>query len=171
MRFLGIDPGLATIGIGMIESSTGSDIRVHEWLTITTPAGMALQDRLCEIDRDLTAIVQEFQPDHAVVEKLFFATNEKTALDVAHARGVILNVLGKLAIPCMEPTPLQMKLGITGDGSADKLQVQTMLMHMLKLREIPRPDDAADALALACYGAMHAESALVQKGVVRRHGG
>jgi crossover junction endodeoxyribonuclease RuvC len=154
MRILGIDPGLATVGIGIIDSDSPSDLRVVEWLTITTPAGLPLSDRLCEIAKDLDTLLDDCRPDLAVVEKLFFATNERTAIDVAQARGVILLSVAKRGIRLLEPTPLQMKLGITGDGSADKIQVQTMLKHMLKLQEIPKPDDAADALALAAYGAM-----------------
>ena len=154
MRILGIDPGLATIGIGLIESDTGSDLRHPDWLTITTPAGLSLPDRLLEIQRDLADFLTEAKPELAVIEKLFFATNARTAIDVAQARGVIVATVAAQGIPIIEATPLQMKLGITGDGQADKLQVQTMLKTLLNLSEIPRPDDAADALALAIYGAL-----------------
>ncbi len=158
MKIVGIDPGLATIGIGVIEASSPSDLTCIEWLTITTPAGMPLADRLLEIAKDLEALLKDVQPDLAVVEKLFFATNEKTAIDVAQARGVIVCTVAKAAIPILEPTPLQMKLAVTGDGQADKLQVQTMLLHLLKLKEIPKPDDAADGLGLAIYGALETSS-------------
>lgn len=154
MRILGIDPGLATIGIGLIEAWSSADFSVVEWLTIETKAGVSLPDRLQEIRTDLAAYLEETKPDLAVIEKLFFATNERTAIDVAQARGVITVTVGGCGIPIIEATPLQMKLGVTGDGKADKLQVQTMLMHLLHLQEIPRPDDAADALALAVYGAL-----------------
>ncbi|HVW66806.1 MAG TPA: crossover junction endodeoxyribonuclease RuvC [Candidatus Peribacteraceae bacterium] len=154
MRILGIDPGLATVGIGLIESRSSTDFSVVEWLTIETKAGLPLPDRLKEIREDLAAYLQENKPDLAVIEKLFFATNERTAIDVAQARGVIVVTVAEHNIPIIEATPLQMKLGVTGDGKADKLQVQTMLLHLLKLQEIPRPDDAADALALAIYGAL-----------------
>ena len=90
-----------------------------------------------------------------LVERLFFAINKKTALDVAQARGVILFSVSEVGIPILEPTPLQLKSGITGDGTADKRQVQDMLVRMLNLPETPKPDDAADALALAVYGALH----------------
>lgn len=158
MKIVGIDPGLATIGIGVIEASSPSDLTCIEWLTIATPAGMPLADRLLEIAKDLEALLKDVQPDLAVVEKLFFATNEKTAIDVAQARGVIVCTVAKAAIPILEPTPLQMKLAVTGDGQADKLQVQTMLLHLLKLKEIPKPDDAADGLGLAIYGALETSS-------------
>lgn len=154
MRILGIDPGLATVGLGLIEADGPQSIRVEEWLTIRTPAGLPLPDRLLEIRKDLEAYIEETKPELAVIERLFFATNERTAIDVAQARGVLLLCLAAQGIPILEPTPLQMKSAITGDGKADKSQIQTMLRHMLHLQEIPRPDDAADALALAVYGAL-----------------
>ena len=154
MRILGIDPGLATVGIGLIESSGANDLHCLEWLTIETPAGMPLPNRLTEIAQDLTQLISDTKPDLAVIEQLFFATNARTAIDVAQARGVIVCTVAQAGIPMVEPTPLQMKLAITGDGQADKLQVQTMLLHLLHLKEIPKPDDAADALALAIYGSL-----------------
>lgn len=157
MKILGIDPGLATIGIGIIEATSPSDLACIEWLTITTPAGLPLPERLLEIAKDLGELLKDIQPDLAVIEKLFFATNEKTAIDVAQARGVIVCTVAEAGIRIVEPTPLQMKLAVTGDGQADKLQVQTMLLHLLKLKEIPKPDDAADALGLAIYGALNRE--------------
>ena len=157
MLILGIDPGLATIGLGLIEVRSNVDMDAIDWLTINTKPGV-LSERLLEISRDLTEFLQNKKPELAVIERLFFATNEKTALDVAHARGVILSTVAQFGIPVIEPTPLQMKLAITGDGQADKLQVQTMLKHLLKLEDIPTPDDAADALALAVYGALQQQS-------------
>lgn len=154
MRILGIDPGLATIGLGTIDSSGAGDLQSPDWLIISTKAGLPMADRLCEIQKDLGQFLQETKPDLCVIEKLFFATNARTALDVAHARGVIVLTVAQHGIPMIEATPLQLKSGITGDGKADKLQVQTMLKHMLQLHEIPKPDDAADALALAVYGAL-----------------
>ncbi len=155
MRIVGIDPGLATVGLGVIDATNGLDIQVIEWLTIETEAGLSLADRLVEIHRDLSAFLDEMQPELVVIEKLFFQTNVKTAIDVAQARGVILHAAAVRGIPLLEITPLQLKSGITGDGSADKTQVQSMLVQMLHLTEIPKPDDAADALALAVYGALH----------------
>lgn len=158
MRVLGIDPGLATVGIGCIDCGDSRDLQNPRWLTIETAAGLPLAERLMEIRKDLDGLLTEWRPDLIVIEKLFFATNAKTALDVAQARGVLLLTAAMHGIEIVEATPLQLKLGITGDGKADKLQVQTMLKHMLNLQEIPRPDDAADALALAIYGALQAHS-------------
>jgi crossover junction endodeoxyribonuclease RuvC len=154
MRVLGIDPGLATVGLGVVDAPTRDTPRAIEWLTIETKAGTPLQERLLEIERDLTEYLEHMKPALVVIEKLFFAKNETTALDVAHARGVMLSCVARRSIPLLCPSPSEMKLGITGDGSADKLQVQTMLQHVLHLTEIPRPDDAADALALALFGVL-----------------
>lgn len=155
MRILGIDPGLATVGIGLIEAESGQRFRALDWLTITTPPGLTLAERLNEIHKDLTDFITESQPEIAVVEKLYFSTNKKTALDVAQARGVILQTVQQHAIPIIEPTPPELKSCITGDGNADKRQIQDMLLHLLNLTEIPKPDDAADALALAVFGAVN----------------
>lgn len=154
MRVLGIDPGLATVGLGLIDAPTRDTPTVVEWLVIETKAGVPLQERLLEIERDLTEYLEQAEPDLVVVEKLFFAKNETTAIDVAHARGVLLACVARRGIPLSCPSPSEMKLGVTGDGSADKLQVQTMLKLTLKLADIPRPDDAADALALALFGVL-----------------
>ncbi len=154
MRVLGIDPGLATVGLGLIDAPTRDTPTAVEWLTIETKAGVALQDRLLEIEKDLVEYLDHAKPDMVVVEKLFFAKNETTALDVAHARGILLACIARRGIPLLCPSPSEMKLGITGDGSADKLQVQTMVKMSLRLAEIPRPDDAADALALALFGVL-----------------
>ena len=154
MRIIGIDPGLATIGIGLIEAESIHQIICIEWLTIVTQAGTPTPQRLMELRRDLSEFLAEAKPQLAVVERLFFETNVRTAMDVAQARGVILLTLGEQGISILEPTPLQLKSAITGDGRADKRQVQEMLLRMLHLKEIPKPDDAADALALAVYGAL-----------------
>lgn len=154
MRVLGIDPGLATVGLGLVDAPTPQDIRVIEWLTIETRAGTPAPERLDELHRDLAEFLESANPDLAVVERLFFETNVKTAMDVAQARGVILQTLAERSIAVIEPTPLQLKSAITGDGKADKRQMQDMLKMMLKLNAIPKPDDAADALALAVYGAV-----------------
>ena len=153
-RILGIDPGLATTGLGLIEADERRQLTVLEWLTISTAAGLPLSDRLEEIRKDLLTYLQEHRPDLAVVERLFFSTNVKTAFDVAQVRGVILLTLAEQGIACLEPNPLTLKSCITGDGRADKRQMQDMLCLILDLKEIPKPDDAADALALAVFGAM-----------------
>ena len=153
MRILGIDPGLATVGIGLVERSARKQVTVLDWLAITTPAGLCLPERLAELSRDLEAFLKAEKPDLVVIEKLYFATNKQTAMDVAQARGAIVLTVAKQGIAIVEPTPLQMKLCVTSDGHADKRQVQDMVMRTLKLTERPTPDDAADALALALYGA------------------
>ena len=155
MRILGIDPGLATVGLGLIEAESGRYFRALDWLTITTAPGLTLAERLGEIQKDLAAFLLESQPEIAVVEKLFFSSNKRTALDVAQARGVILQTVQLHAIPIIEPTPPELKSCITGDGNADKRQMQDMLLCLLNLTEIPKPDDAADALALAVFGAVN----------------
>lgn len=154
MILLGIDPGLATIGLGLLEAESPQKMRALDWLTIQTPAGLPLSARLCEIQTDLQTYLTETKPDLVVIEKLFFAVNEKTAIDVAQARGVIVQTVAAQGIEILEATPLQMKSALTGDGQADKRQVQDMLVHTLQLPELPQPDDAADALGLAVYGAV-----------------
>ncbi len=154
MRIIGIDPGLATVGIGLVEAKTPQDLRAIDWCAITTPAGLALPERLLEIVTDLKAIVTDYQPELAVVERLFFAVNAGSALEVAQARGAILAVLAEAGVPVLEPSPLELKLAITGDGQAEKAQMQAMVQLTLKLAEIPTPADAADALALAIFGAV-----------------
>lgn len=153
MKIIGIDPGLATIGIGLIEAMSKNDIEVLDWFTIETQAGEETPNRLTEIAKDLENLLEEHKPELAVVEKIFFAKNEKSAIDVAQARGVILQVLASRSITIIEPTPIQIKSVITGDGRADKKQIQDMLVLTLNLQEAPKPDDAADAIAMALYGA------------------
>jgi crossover junction endodeoxyribonuclease RuvC len=153
VRILGIDPGVATTGLGLVEVR-GTHLSALDWLTISTERGYPLADRLGEINHDLRAYIREHQPDLAVVEKLFFSANERTALDVAHVRGTILLVLAEEGIPFLEPNPLTLKSCITGDGRADKRQMQDMLCRILDLKDPPHPDDAADALALAVFGAL-----------------
>lgn len=154
MRILGIDPGLAIIGLGVIDTEHASDLRVAEWLTIETAAGQPLADRLVEIRKDVDAFLDDTKPDLVVIERLFFGANVTNGIDVAHARGIIVCAVAERGIRMIETSPRELKSGITGDGSADKTQMQSMLLQMLKLTEIPRPDDAADALALAVFGAL-----------------
>lgn len=160
MKILGIDPGLAIVGIGTVDVSDTRTINNPDWMTIETNPG-PLPMRLREIHDDLSTCILETRPGLAVVERLYFAANERTAMDVAHARGIILLTLEEHDIPILEPTPLQLKSGITGDGKADKTQMQQMLVQMLSLNDIPKPDDAADALALAVYGALQSNSVFI----------
>lgn len=152
MRILGIDPGLTTAGLGLIDVDSKKNLTALDWLTIEIPIALPLEDRLLELANDLEEYLKEAKPDLAVIEQLFFATNKKSAIEIAHARGVILTILRRHCIDIIHATPLQLKSAITGDGRADKKQVQTMVKRILKLKEIPTPADAADALALAIYG-------------------
>ncbi len=158
MRILGIDPGLATIGIGVIErGSSKEDLRLLDFCVIETAKGLPRASRLQELAEDLRGILREHTPDIAVVEKLYFQTNVTTAMDVAEARGAILLTLAEAGVEILEPTPLQLKLAVTGDGKADKKQMRDMLHHILKVPEgsfAGISDDASDAVALAVYGAL-----------------
>ncbi|MAE68652.1 crossover junction endodeoxyribonuclease RuvC [bacterium] len=159
MRIIGIDPGLATVGIGLIEANCAHDLRVVDYLTIETASKTVFAQRLKEIGKDLDDILTDFQPELAIIEKLYFSVNEKTALDVAQARGVILSCVAGKDLEIIEPTPPELKSCITGDGSADKKQMQQMVKMIFNLKEIPQPDDAADALALAAFGAFQGKRA------------
>lgn len=153
MRILGIDPGLAVVGLGLVQCNTATQVTAEDWLCVTTAANTPTAERLLELSRDIETYVTQSRPDLIVVERLFFATNKQTAIEVAQARGAILATVAKHGVPILEPTPLQLKQCITGDGRADKRQVQDMVVRTLRLRERPTPDDAADGLALALYGA------------------
>lgn len=152
MRFLGVDPGLSTAGLGLIETDSKGLTKALDWLTITTSPALPLADRLLELATDLEGFLMETKPDIAIVEELFFAVNKISAMDVSQARGVILVTLRKAGIEVRSATPLQLKTAITGDGQADKKQMQAMVKRILDLSETPEPADAADALALALYG-------------------
>ena len=152
MRVLGIDPGVATIGFGVVDCDRGH-MRPVRWGVITTPAGLPLSNRLYQISQDMAQLIEAFHPDECGMEELFFTKNITTGIAVAHARGVILYTAERLHLPVYEYTPMQIKQAVVGYGLADKHQVMDMTRRLLKLRSIPRPDDAADALALAiCHG-------------------
>ncbi len=153
MRILGVDPGLSTAGLGLIQTDGKGGLQALDWLTIKTSPTLALPDRLLELATDLEEFLREAKPEIAVVEELFFSTNKKTAMDVSQARGVILVTLKKAGIDVLSATPLQLKTAITGDGQADKKQMQAMVKRILNLSETPEPADAADALGLALFGA------------------
>lgn len=160
MDILGIDPGVATVGFGLVRAGRGVQT-VLRYGAITTPAGLALSGRLLQIEEDLTAFLAQFSPDAVAVEELFFSKNVTTGIAVAHARGVILLTAEKQGIPVFEYKPMQVKQAVTGYGAAQKLQVMKMTQRLLKLDEIPRPDDAADALAIALCHARSATSLLM----------
>lgn len=166
MRILGIDPGYATIGFGVVESS-GAQVRMVTYGAITTPAGLPLSRRLYQIGSDMEELIGKLRPDVISIEELFFNTNITTGIAVAHGRGVILYAAEKCGIPLYEYTPGQVKLAVTGYGRAEKRQVMDMTRRLLKLRAVPRPDDAADALALAICHARSFTSRLPQRSDVR----
>lgn len=148
MKILGIDPGTATTGYGIIENRKGK-LRLLEYGCILTSKSKTLDERLAEIFSDLNKIIKKHRPQILAVESVFFYKNLKTAISVAHARGVVLLAARKNKLRLVEFTPLQVKSSLTGYGKADKKQVQYMVKVLLNLRAIPKPDDAADAIALA----------------------
>ena len=148
MIILGIDPGTATTGYGLIEEK-GGNISLIDFGVILTKPDTTLEQRLEILYDQLGDIIDEYNPDEIAVEELFFTNNAKTAMAVGQARGVILLAIQKAGIPMSEYTPNQIKNGICGYGAADKKQVQKMVKMLLKLTEVPQPDDAADALAIA----------------------
>ncbi len=166
MRILGIDPGYATIGFGLIEAARGQARMLH-YGAITTPAGLPLSRRLYQISADMEELIGQLKPDVIAIEELFFNTNITTGIAVAHGRGVILCTAEKCGVPLFEYTPSQVKLAVTGYGKAEKRQVMDMTKRLLKLSAVPRPDDAADALAIALCHARSATSRLPQTGAVR----
>ena len=152
MRILGIDPGVATIGFGLVEVERARS-RLLRYGVITTPAGLPLSTRLYQISQDMNQLIEQFRPDEMAVEELFFSKNITTGIAVAHGRGVILLEAERSGVPVFEYTPMQVKQAVAGYGGADKRQVMLMTQRLLKMKEIPRPDDAADALAIAiCHG-------------------
>lgn len=149
MRIIGIDPGTATTGYGIIEEDERKDLRVIAYGIIQTEAGLAAEKRLLEINQQMNEILLLHRPDYSAVEKLFFQRNITTAIAVGQARGVILLALAQQNVPLAEYTPNEIKQAVTGYGSATKKQIQEMIRTLLNLKEIPKPDDAADALAIA----------------------
>lgn len=148
MRVIGIDPGTAITGWGIIEGD-GNDLALVAGGVITTPAGTPLPQRLQTIYHELTAIIEQWQPETAALEDLFFSKNAKTALAVGHGRGAAMLALANANLSIAEYKPLEVKQALTGHGGADKRQMQQMVKLLLALDDIPRPDDAADALAVA----------------------
>ena len=148
MKVLGIDPGTAITGYGVVEGD-GDSLALTTYGAITTPASQPLAQRLQQIYRELQALIAEWQPETAAVEELFFSKNARTALAVGHARGVALLALTDAGLPIQEYKPAEVKQAVAGYGNAPKGQVQGMVQLLLGLDEIPRPDDAADALAVA----------------------
>ena len=161
MIILGIDPGVAIVGFGVIEYS-GSKFRTLDYGVIRTPAHTDTEKRLASIYRELKDIIEKYHPDAMAVEELFWNTNQKTGITVAEARGVILLCAELLGVEIFEYTPLQVKQSIVGYGRAEKNQVITMVQMFLNIKEKISPDDAADALAIAICHA-HAGSSKISK--------
>lgn len=154
MIILGLDPGLARTGFGIIDM--GREARYIRGGILTTPKNFNLEDRLSMLGNDLTLLLTETSPDQAVVEQVFFGANAKTAFVTAQARGVLLYVLRQSHVPIEHITPLQIKSRLSGYGAADKQQIQRLVQQRLGLDSLPQPDDAADALAAAlCATASH----------------
>ena len=146
MIILGIDPGYAIVGYGVLDTNGMKPLADG---VIRTEAGIPIEDRLAEIYDNMTELLRTFRPDHVAIEKLYFNTNEKTAINVSQARGVIVLACVKCGVKVHEYTPLQVKMSVVGYGRAEKQQIMDMTKRLLGLKKIPRPDDAADALAIA----------------------
>lgn len=160
MIIIGIDPGYAIVGFGAVEYRNNS-FKLIEYGAVTTKAGEPFDQRLLKIDREITDFYKRIKPEAMAIEKLFFNSNQKTAIDVAQARGVLVLNAIKAGIPVFEYTPLQVKMSVVGYGRAEKHQVMEMTRIMLGLERVPKPDDAADALAIAIC---HAHSAVSRMG-------
>lgn len=163
MRILGIDPGIATVGFGVIDSDKNA-LTLVNYGVITTPANTSLSSRLDRIYDDTTELIKIFAPDQIACEELFFNTNITTGIAVAHGRGVLLLACRKAGVPIFEYTPLQVKQAVVGYGRADKKQVIYMVSRLLCMKTAPKPDDAADALAIAICHARSATSLITKKG-------
>lgn len=159
IRIIGIDPGYAIVGYGVVEYDKNR-FRTLDYGAITTPAGMAFEKRLEQIWDELDQLLSRLQPQEMSIEKLFFTNNKTTAIDVAQARGVIQLCAVKHNVKISEYTPLQVKQAVTGYGKADKKQVQMMTKTLLGLSAVPKPDDTADALGMAICHAHCAGSSL-----------
>ncbi len=148
MRIIGIDPGIAIVGFGVLEKR-GSQLQPIQYGSIQTEAGLSVPLRLKQIFEAMQSLVATYKPDEMAVEKLFFNKNVTTAFTVGQGRGVILLAAELAGIPVHEYTPLQVKQAVTGYGAADKKQIQEMVRILLKLQKVPKPDDVADALGIA----------------------
>ncbi|MBP3308879.1 MAG: crossover junction endodeoxyribonuclease RuvC [Clostridia bacterium] len=161
MIILGIDPGLAIVGWAVLEAVRGNT-RPIAYGAITTPAHTDIEKRLVMIEEDLAEIIEKYKPEEVAIEELFFNTNSTTAIAVAEARGVILLTAHKAGVRIYEYTPLQVKSAVVGYGKAEKHQVIAMVTSILKLPKPPKPDDTADAVAIALCHAQSSGSAMGQ---------
>ena len=149
MLVLGLDPGIAITGYGLVEESPEGDLTCIEYGTVKTPAGQPMPSRLLSIDAELGALIERYKPDVVAVEELFFCRNVTTALIVGQARGVAILTAARADVPVREYKPMEVKQAVTGYGRAPKAQVQEMVRLLLNLDHVPQPDDAADAVAVA----------------------
>jgi crossover junction endodeoxyribonuclease RuvC len=159
MRILGIDPGYAIVGYGVVDYAKNR-FGVVGYGAITTKANTPFEDRLNVIYNDMIEIIEKYKPDCLSIEKLYFNTNSTTAIDVAQARGVIVLAAQKKGLKIHEYTPLQVKQAVTGYGRAQKHQVMEMVKSLLSLKAVPKPDDTADALAIAICDGHYSDSIL-----------
>ena len=152
MRVLGIDPGYAIVGWGVVDYA-GNRFAPVDFGAVCTDAGVPFERRLDEVYAGVKEVIERTQPEVLAIEKLFYQHNQTTVIGVAEARGVILLAAERLGVPIFEYTPMQVKQAVAGYGGADKRQVMLMTQRLLSMKQIPRPDDAADALAIAiCHG-------------------
>ena len=163
MRILGIDPGYATTGFGILEAGRGS-VQLLNYGTITTPTTLTFPERLVVLYDDMTQLIETVKPDAVAVEELFWGHNVTTGIGVSHGRGVILLSICKSGAPLFEYTPNQVKQAVVGYGGAEKHQVMDMTRRLLHMEKVARPDDAADAIAIALCHARSSTSLLAQKG-------
>lgn len=166
MRILGIDPGYATTGFGILEAGRGS-VQLLNYGTITTPTTLTFPERLVVLYDDMTQLIETVKPDAVAVEELFWGHNVTTGIGVSHGRGVILLSICKSGAPLFEYTPNQVKQAVVGYGGAEKRQVMDMTRRILKMEKVARPDDAADAIAIALCHARSATSLLSRVQEVR----
>ena len=164
MKILGIDPGVATVGFGLLDTD-GNVPKMVSCGVITTPAHIPLSSRLDQIYTDLEELIRSCDPDAISIEELFFSKNITTGIPVAHARGVILLCAFRCSVPVYEYTPMQIKQAVVGYGKAEKRQVMDMVRRILHLTAVPKPDDAADAVAIALCHARSSTSLLTKEGV------
>ena len=164
MRILGIDPGYAILGYGILDMK-GNKFEVIAYGSILTDNSMEMPQRLKLLYDELSEIIRRYQPEEASIEELFFNTNVTTGISVAQARGVILLACYQAGVQVYEYTPLQVKQAVVGYGRAEKKQVMDMVKRILNLQDVPKPDDAADAVAIALCHARSSTSLLSQKGV------
>ena len=159
MVILGIDPGFAIVGFGLLNSEPGKQALLSCG-AITTQAGLPLPTRLLQIENDMAQLLDTFHPDAMAIEELFFNNNVTTGIGVAQARGVILASAERAGVPIYEYSPSEVKLAITGYGKAEKRQMMDMVKRLLNLKAVPKPDDAADAVAIALCHARSSTSLL-----------